>query len=329
MNRSESQGNLDKASKQAPQFTGVSNIPNQVHYLHSKRKVHVNVMLFGETGMGKTGFINHVLGQQMITDEQQPNTNKATASDSVVDIRIRRQEIEESGTAAQLSIIDFPQFGLQAGKKETGKAALAFIEDQFEAHLREESKHRRNRSSHDASDSRVHAVLYFHNPTAHKLSQLDVDLIKKMSVLANVLIVVAKGDTLLRHEFHRIRSNIRGQLENVRLFSSPENNASSADPFIVVNGADMSTVSPARNYFWGTIKVTPNASAASSLNFNVLIQLLFKNFLPDLILNTQSKYEEWKSAVIRRMNVSEDEWKEPAEVLNKLVARLSELKMNA
>lgn len=29
--------------------TGVANIPNQVHYLHSKRKINVNVLLFGKT----------------------------------------------------------------------------------------------------------------------------------------------------------------------------------------------------------------------------------------------------------------------------------------
>jgi len=27
--------------------TGVSNIPNQVHYHHSKRKININVLLFG------------------------------------------------------------------------------------------------------------------------------------------------------------------------------------------------------------------------------------------------------------------------------------------
>lgn len=27
--------------------TGVANIPNQIHYHHSKRKIYINVMLFG------------------------------------------------------------------------------------------------------------------------------------------------------------------------------------------------------------------------------------------------------------------------------------------
>lgn len=29
--------------------TGVANIPNQVHYHHSKRKININVFLFGKS----------------------------------------------------------------------------------------------------------------------------------------------------------------------------------------------------------------------------------------------------------------------------------------
>lgn len=37
---------LDEHSAQIS--TGVANIPNQVHYHHSKRKININVLLFGK-----------------------------------------------------------------------------------------------------------------------------------------------------------------------------------------------------------------------------------------------------------------------------------------
>lgn len=274
--------------------------------------------------MGKTGFVNHILGQPIF---QESNAVIESAQDAgKTGIRVRSQEIEEAGNRALLSIADLPGFGGQHGKKEAGKAALAYIEDQFELSLREESQPRRQK---DTRDSRVHSVLYFHNPTAHKLSKLDIELIAKMSKLANVLVIIAKGDTILRHEYLRIKNNMREQLDEagITVFQGSERSEAAFEPFICVSGADLMAPAPARNYNWGSLKVTPSASPAS-LDINGLTNLLFKDFLPELILNTQAKYEAWKAEIIGKMSVKDEEWKEPAEVLNKIVAKLSELKMN-
>lgn len=321
--------------------TGVANIPNQVHYHHSKRKIGINVLLFGENGLGKTGFMNHVLGQPIFFDavstasKSASNNNNTTTTNSAdkiqkdsTQIRVRTQEIEEAGSRALLTVIDLPDFGSKHGKKEAGRAVLSYMEDQFEMTLRDESQLRRQQK--DSRDGRIHSVLYFHNPTAHKLSALDIELIGKMSRMANVLIVIAKGDTLLRHEYLRIKNNMREQLleAGIQTFQGSEQESAPFEPFIIVSGADLLAPSPARNYSWGSIKVTPSASPAS-LNINGLTNLLFKNFLPELILETQEKYEIWKAEIIRKTGVKEEEWKEPAEVLNKIVSKLSELKMNA
>lgn len=316
------------AAASSPTSTGIANIPNQVHYHHSKRKIGINVLLFGEQGLGKTGFINHVLGQPIFFDTLAGSGNLESAVPKETQIRVRSQEIEESGSRALLTVIDLPNFGSQHGKKEAGRAVLSYMEDQFELSLRDESQLRRQQK--DSRDTRIHTVLYFHNPTAHKFSSLDLELIGKMSRMANVLVVIAKGDTLLRHEYLRIKSNMREQLleAGIKTFQGSEQASAPFEPFIIVSGADLLAPSPARNYIWGSIKVTPSATSAS-LNFNGLTNLLFKNFLPELILETQEKYEAWKAEIIRKTGVKDEEWKEPAEVLNKIVSKLSELKMNA
>jgi len=301
-----------------PNPTGISNIPNQIHYLHSKRKINVSILLFGETGLGKTCFINHVLGSPIFSDSYLPNEDNTGPV-----IRVRRQELEENGTNVLLSVVDLPEFGFSMSKREAGKAALSYLEEQFAHNLREDSKHRRQRNVFESSDARTHSVLYFHNPSAQRLSNLDLDLLQKMNQLANVIVVVAKGDTLLRHEYNRLRGNIRDQLDVTPIFNQ------NSEPFLLVNGCDLSAPNPSRNYFWGSIKIAPNSQNGTSMQFNTLTNLLFKNFLPELILKTEDKYNSWKASVIRKMNVKEEEWKEPADVLNKLVSQISELKIYA
>ena len=39
---------LDEVAGGAHISTGVANIPNQVHYHHSQRKININVLLFGK-----------------------------------------------------------------------------------------------------------------------------------------------------------------------------------------------------------------------------------------------------------------------------------------
>lgn len=298
--------------------TGIANIPNQIHYLNAKRKLNVNIMLFGENGLGKTGFINHVLGSPIFVDDVVENNKDSDAM-----IRVRRQELEENGTSVLLSLVDLPEFGFNLNKRNAGKAALAYLEDQFVKNLLEDSKHRRQRNVFESNDSRTHSVLYFHNPCATRLSNLDLELIKKMNQVANVIIIVAKGDTLLRHEYNRIRGHIREQLEGTPIFNDGN------EPFLVVNGADLSVPNPARNYFWGSIKIAPNSQNGTSMQFNTITNLLFKNFLPELILKTEDKYESWRVSVLHKMNVSEEEWKEPADVLNRLATQIQNLKLYA
>lgn len=280
--------------------------------------------------MGKTGFINHVLGQPIFIGSQSQQESP-DSSPSATNIRVRRQEIEEAGSRALLTVVDLPDFGSRHGKQEAGRAVLSYIEDQYELSLRDESQLRRQPK--DSRDSRIQSVLYFHNPINHKLSQLDIELIGRISLMANVLIVIAKGDTLLRHEYLRIKNNMREQLiqAGIQTFQGCQadgsTNSAPFEPFICVSGVDLLAPSPARNYTWGSLKVAPSASPAS-LNINGLTNLLFKDFLPDLILSTQAKYEAWKSEIICKTGVKEEEWKEPAEVLSKIVTKLSQLKMN-
>ena len=49
-------------------------------------------------------------------------------------------------------------------------------------------------------DTRVHVVLFFINPSGHSLRQIDIQVLKKLGDIANVIPVIAKADTLTLEE---------------------------------------------------------------------------------------------------------------------------------
>jgi hypothetical protein len=58
LNGNNNRGNLAKSNSQVLEelsalqtSTGVANIPNQIHYHHSKRKIFINVLLFGKSSL--------------------------------------------------------------------------------------------------------------------------------------------------------------------------------------------------------------------------------------------------------------------------------------
>jgi cell division control protein 11 len=73
-------------------------------------------------------------------------------------------EIEESGLRLSLTIIDTPGFGININNENSFQSILGFIEHQYDEILAEESRIKRNPKF---QDNRVHAVLYFIQPSGH------------------------------------------------------------------------------------------------------------------------------------------------------------------
>ena len=83
-------------------------------------------------------------------------------------------EIEERGVRLRLTVVDTPGFGDAIDNDGCFKAIIAYIDDQFEKYLKDESGlNRRN-----IRDNRVHCCFYFISPTGHGLKPLDVAFMK-------------------------------------------------------------------------------------------------------------------------------------------------------
>ena len=93
---------------------------------------------------------------------------------------------------------------------------MLYITDQYYRYNHEESSADRQRH---IRDTRVSVVLYFIAPTGHGLKPLDVEAMKAISKVANLIPVIAKADALTIEERavfkKRVRAFLVGEYERL------------------------------------------------------------------------------------------------------------------
>lgn len=299
---------------------GVANIPNQVHYLASRRPVQFNVLALGEAALGKTTMLNSILGFPVFSNaagsspvslEQYQQTRQI--------IRIRQHELDERGIRVQLGLLDVPELGQSLRKKDIHEHVIRHVHEQHLRWLHYEAGTKRDAAQR--IDSRIHIALYFLNPSNHRLSELDLALIRRLSELTSVILVISKADTLLRHELHRIKYNVRDQIraEKIKLFRTPDQ--PEAEPFVCLNG-DEGQQAVGRTYPWGFVRRTQsNAKLHANSGVNELSALLFRSYLPHLQERVEELYEETRAKFLARVQ----QHGTAAEQLAQITAKLDEL----
>ena len=62
-------------------------------------------------------------------------------------------------------------------------------------------------------DNRVHACVYFIQPTGHSLKPLDIEVMRRLHTKVNLIPVIAKADTLTDEEVAQFKQRVRLRLE--------------------------------------------------------------------------------------------------------------------
>ena len=107
-----------------------------------------------------------------------------------------------------MTVVDTPGFGDAIDNDGCFKAIIAYIDDQFEKYLKDESGlNRRN-----IRDNRVHCCFYFISPTGHGLKPLDVAFMKELHNKVNIVPVIAKSDTLTKKELLRLKQRVMDEI---------------------------------------------------------------------------------------------------------------------
>ncbi|CAD5229180.1 unnamed protein product [Bursaphelenchus okinawaensis] len=244
-------------------LVGFASLPYQVVRRCQSKGFQFNLLCVGETGTGKTTLIESLFG--ITLNEFNPCDNEL----NTVELKTKECEITEGEVNVKLRVVETAGFGDQLDKNKSAKVIVDFINDQFEARLRDELMVKRNLSAFD--DKRIHACLYFISPTGHGLKALDIVTMKELSKRVNVIPVIAKSDTTSKEELARFKAKILSELKshNIEIYQFPTDDEAVAEqnrkmnsfiPFAVVGSVDTVTkedgsVVRARRYPWGIVEV--------------------------------------------------------------------------
>ncbi|KAG0282973.1 hypothetical protein BGZ97_008755, partial [Linnemannia gamsii] len=172
---------------------GLDALPNQ-HFTKVKRNTFdLNLMVVGESGLGKTTFMNTLFN----TDLKEEILPRNPQSTQTVQIQPSYYELVEDGVILNLCIVDTPGFGDELNREHNVTPIMEYIDKQFEEYMTAE-RHPGFRKA--IPDTRIHAVLYFIAPNGHGLKELDARALQTLAKKVNVIPIIAKADTMTAEE---------------------------------------------------------------------------------------------------------------------------------
>ncbi|KAI3632478.1 hypothetical protein MIR68_009584 [Amoeboaphelidium protococcarum] len=275
---------------QAHKDMGVKEVGQQFVRLALKGKSYsFNIMVVGESGLGKSTFINTLFSTDLLQQQPMKIVNKTTHIENHV------FELEENGVKLKLGLIDCPGFGDALNREQDLQPIVSYLEKQFEIFHQRESQ---GVFRYKPNDNRVHALLYFISPHCHSIKELDFHCLKVLSTKANVIPVIAKADTLTVEERQTLKTVIMEKLDKYDVKVYPKSFCDDREevvgfedllPFAVI-GANQVVQSSngkqvrARKYKWGVVEVENETNC----DFVQLRQLLLSSCLHDLTETTSS-----------------------------------------
>lgn len=149
----------------------------------------------GESGLGKSTLVNTLFNTSLYPPKmKQPPSHDIIPK--TVSIQSISADIEENGVRLRLTVVDTPGFGDFVNNESSWGPIVEHIEQRFDAFLDAENKVNRM----NIVDNRIHACVYFIQPTGHSLKPLDVEVMKRLHTKVNLIPVIAKADTLTDDE---------------------------------------------------------------------------------------------------------------------------------
>ncbi|XP_054634863.1 septin 9b isoform X1 [Dunckerocampus dactyliophorus] len=291
-------------------YVGIDAILEQMRRKAMKQGFELNIMVVGQSGLGKSTLMNTLFKSKVSRKSVQPSAEDRIPK--TVEIKSISHDIEEKGVRMKLTVIDTPGFGDQINNENCWQPIMKFINDQYETYLQEEINIDRKKR---IPDSRVHCCIYFIPPTGHCLRPLDVEFMKRLSKVVNIVPVIAKADTLTLEERDFFKQTIREELRanDIDVYPQKEFDEDTEDrmindkiremiPFAVV-GSDQEYQENGKRILgrrtkWGTIEVENIAHC----EFAYLRDLLIRTHMQNIKDITSSiHYETYR---VRRLNES-------------------------
>lgn len=238
---------------------GIDSLPEQLMKKRVEEGFAFNVLLVGETGIGKSTLSSSLFGIPLCTSAK-------NHINSEVKLHSKTHRLSEKSVNVRLTVIESVGYGDQINREDNVTPIIQYIESQFESYFNQELKIKRSLSLY--KDTRIHACLYFVCPTGHNLKSLDIFCMKQLHDKVNLIPIVAKSDCLSVDELKQFKAAIRSTIEreNIKIYHFPtddeklgDSNSKSNDlvPFAVAASREYVSVggklTRARAFPWGTM----------------------------------------------------------------------------
>ncbi|CAL1705692.1 unnamed protein product [Somion occarium] len=272
----------------ANSYVGFDTITQQIEHKLLKRGFQFNVIVVGQTGLGKSTLINTIFASHLIDSKGRLEADEPVRQ--TTEIHPVSHVITENGVKLRLNIVDTPGYGDQINNENCWDPIIKYIKDQHSAYLRKELTAMRDRH---IQDTRIHCCLFFINPTGHSLRAIDIIVMKNLTL----------------EERDAFKQKVRAELtyHNIRLypFDTEENDDEEIQlnerirnmiPFAVV-GSEREVIIDGkpvrgRKNRWGVV----NVEDETHCEFVYLRNFLTRTHLQDLIETTaQIHYEAFRS----------------------------------
>lgn len=263
---------------------------------HLKRGISFTLMIVGQSGCGRSTFINTLCGQQVV--DVSTTVMLPTDTSTEIELQLREETVEledDEGVKIQLNIVDTPGFGDSLDNRKSFDIISDYIRHQYDEILLEESRVRRNPRF---KDGRAHCCLYMIVPTGHGLKEMDIEFMRQLGTLVNIIPVISKADSLTQEELKLNKKLIMEDIDrhNLPIYNFPfdEEDISEEDyetntylrsllPFSVIGSNEVfdvgnSTMIRGRKYPWGMLDVEDTSIS----DFVVLRNALLISHLHDL-----------------------------------------------
>ncbi|GAA5844898.1 hypothetical protein JCM9279_000035 [Rhodotorula babjevae] len=297
-------------------FVGFANLPNQYHRRSVRKGFHFTAMVVGESGLGKSTLVNTLFNTSLYAKKDVPRPEHDRPQ--TVAIESITADIEENGVRLRLTVVDTPGYGDFINNVDGWKPILDNIEARFDSYLEQENRVNRNKTV----DNRIHACLYFIEPTGHSLKPVDLEFMRRLHTRVNLIPVIAKADTLTDDEVAQFKARILSDLAHHRIdiYQAPQYDQEDEEtlaeneeivrkiPFAVVGSDTVVATSDGRQargraYPWGTIEVDNE----DHCDFVKLRQMLVRTHMEELKEHTNDVlYEQYRAEKLLAMGVAQD-----------------------
>ncbi|XP_016109564.1 septin-9 isoform X1 [Sinocyclocheilus grahami] len=291
-------------------YVGIEAVLDQMRRKTMKAGFEFNIMVVGQSGLGKSTLVNTLFKSKVSRKSCTPNYEEQISK--TVHLQSVSHIIEEKGVKMKLTVIDTPGFGDQINNENCWEPIVQYVNEQYEKYLKEELNVNRKKR---IPDSRVHGCVYFLPATGHWLRPIDVEFMRRLGKIVSIVPVIAKADTLTLEERLEFKQRIRQDLQanGIRVYPQKEYDEDAEDrilndkireniPFAVVGTDKEHQVNGnkvlGRKTKWGIIEVENVAHC----EFAHLRDLLIRSHLQDLKDVTHNiHYETYR---VKRLNES-------------------------